>query len=269
MISLYFLLPVLLSLVAMSELLFFACTFIFSSDHYVLYSTLRSNSFCTQGFDALLASLDVRGIRESHLHMMLQRIEMSFKESVRRNKLRRQVTGNTEAVKMAIEHGCCASMCNTDSDVLETSTSFVIQLGRNDFDNRDSLRRYQDFEKWMLKEGLDSSALCALRDGKRRCSQSLGMCDNCHGIYLSEEMPSPSCCRTLRTCKSNLSSSCHVAQCEGKVKITSDFVFSASPSSPLRMRLLKVLLSIVEVTTYTSFVQYILLITFDVAMFEY
>ena len=34
-----------------------------------------------EGSDAPLASLDVRGIKESHLHMMLQRIEISFKES--------------------------------------------------------------------------------------------------------------------------------------------------------------------------------------------
>ncbi|KAI9086822.1 hypothetical protein K1719_031416 [Acacia pycnantha] len=203
-----------------------------------------------EGFDALLASLDVRGIRESHLHMMLRRIEMSFKESARRNKLRRQDgdTVKTEAFQMATEHGCCASMYSTNSDVSETSTSFVIQLGRNDSDNQDALRRYQDFEKWMLKEGLDSSVLHALRAGKRRGSQLLDMCDYCHGIYLYEEIPSPSCCRTLRTCKSNLSSSEHMAQCEGKVKITSDYAFSVSPSSPLRMRLLKVLLSIVEVS---------------------
>ncbi|XP_028807830.1 LOW QUALITY PROTEIN: homeobox-DDT domain protein RLT2 [Neltuma alba] len=200
-----------------------------------------------EGFDALLASLDVRGIRESHLHMMLQRIEMSFKESVRRNKLTRQDsdTVNTEAFQMATKHGGCASMCSTNSDVPETSTSFVVQLGRNDSDNQEAFRRYQDFEKWMLKEGLDSSVLCALRAGKRRCRQLLGMCNHCHEIYLSEETPSPSCCRTLRSCKSNLSSSEHMAQCEGKVKITSDYVFSVSPS-PLRIRLLKVLLSILE-----------------------
>ena len=59
-----------------------------------------------QGFDALLSSLDVRGIRESHLHVMLEKIEMSFKEAVRRNKLhlnKRQNGGTikTEADEMA------------------------------------------------------------------------------------------------------------------------------------------------------------------------
>ena len=41
--------------------------------------------FFKQSFDALLASLDVRGLRESHLLSVLQMIEMSFKETVRRN----------------------------------------------------------------------------------------------------------------------------------------------------------------------------------------
>ncbi|XP_054812653.1 homeobox-DDT domain protein RLT2 isoform X2 [Prosopis cineraria] len=202
-----------------------------------------------EGFDALLASLDVRGIRESHLHMMLRRIERSFKESVKRNNLRRQ-EGDTvnKSFQMTAEHDCCASMCSTNLDLSETSTSFVVQLGRNDSDNQDALRRYQDFEKWMLKEGINSSVLCALRAGKRRCSQFLGMCDFCHEIHLSEEIPSPSCYRTLRICKSNLSSSEHMAQYEGKLKITDDYVINVSPSYPLRLRLLKVLLSIVEVS---------------------
>lgn len=41
--------------------------------------------FFVQGFDALLASLDPRGVRESHLHSMLQKIEIPFKDTVRRS----------------------------------------------------------------------------------------------------------------------------------------------------------------------------------------
>lgn len=205
-----------------------------------------------KGFDALLASLDVRGLRESHLHMMLQRIEMTFKESVRGNKMRMEngETVSTETFQMAKDQDCSATMNIANSDVSEASTSIVVQCGRNDSENKEALRRYQDFEKWMLTECLNSSVLCALKFGKRRCSQSLDMCDYCHETYLSEESPCPSCHQTFRTCTSNLSSSEHLAQYEGKLKVATDYMFNVSPSSPLRMRLLKVLLSIVEVTTY-------------------
>ncbi|KAF7805973.1 homeobox-DDT domain protein RLT2 isoform X1 [Senna tora] len=201
-----------------------------------------------QDFDALLESLDVRGVRESHLHMMLQRIEMSFKESVRRNYRRRENgdTANTETFQMAAEQDCSSSIANLD--ISETSTSFVVQLGRNVSDNKDALRRYWEFEKWTLTECLNSSLLCAMKFGKRRFSQSLGMCDYCHEIYLSEEIPCPSCHRTFCSCKSNLSSSEHMVHCEGKVKSAIDYTINISSSSPLRVRLLKVLLSIVEVS---------------------
>ncbi|KAK6134925.1 hypothetical protein DH2020_031345 [Rehmannia glutinosa] len=39
------------------------------------------------GFDALLSSLDVRGIRECHLHSMLRNIGASFRETARKNLL--------------------------------------------------------------------------------------------------------------------------------------------------------------------------------------
>lgn len=191
--------------------------------------------------------------------MMLQRIEMPFKESVRRNNMRRQNgdTVNTETSQIALENNCNASMCIANSDMSETSTSFVVQLGRNYSDDKDAIRRYQDFEKWTLKECLNSSVLCAMKFGMR-CSQLLGMCNYCHEIYLSEEMSCPSCHRTFLTCKSNLHSSEHMAHYVEKMKIATDNTYNVSPSCPLRMRLLKLLLSIVEVTTYLILLDYIL-----------
>lgn len=217
-----------------------------------------------QGFDALLASLDVRGIRESYLHMMLERVEMSFKESVRRNVLNsnmRMQNGDTvrrlktEAVEMA-EQDCSADIhCPTtvgidNLDASETSTSFVVQLGKNEADDKDACTRYQDFEKWMRKECLNSPLLCALKFGKKRCNQLLAICDVCHHVCFFGEVRCPSCHRTFSTCKNNSSSSEHIAHSEGKVKIGTDYF---SPSSPLRMRLLKILLSVVEVTSYIIF----------------
>lgn len=239
------------------RLVFFFCLyFVMCPRHYsiiVIFFSLYS--FYVQGFDALLASLDVRGIRESYLHMMLQRIEMSFKESVRRNAL----NGNTrmqngdavkrlksEGLEMARNQDSSANMhsptsrCIENLDALETSTSFVVQLGRNEADSKDTFMRYLDFEKWMQKECLHSSILCAMKVGKKRCNQLLAMCDLCHDVYFSGGIPCPSCCMT---------------HSGGKLKIRSDY-FHVSSSSPLRMRMLKVLLSIVEVTTYLIFLLY-------------
>ncbi|XP_027345638.1 homeobox-DDT domain protein RLT2 isoform X2 [Abrus precatorius] len=213
-----------------------------------------------EGFDALLASLDVRGIRESHLHMMLQRIEMSFKESVRRNVQNvnmRMQNGDTverlkiETVEMASkpdcsDYHCPTSVCIDNLDASEMSTSFVVQLGTNEADNTDAFMRYWDFEKWMQKECLNSSVLCAMKFGKKRCRQLLSICDLCHHVYFSSGLPCPSCSRTFSACKSNFSSSEHLHS-KSKVEIGTD-CFHVSSFLPLRMRLLKMFLSIVEVT---------------------
>ncbi|KAL2640670.1 hypothetical protein AAZV13_06G245200 [Glycine max] len=215
-----------------------------------------------EGFDALLASLDVRGIRESHLHMMLQRIETYFKEFVRKNAQNvnmRMQNGDpverlkTESVEMASNQDCSAnihgssSVCIDNLDASETSTSFVVQLGRNEADNKDACMRYWDFEKWMRKECLNFSVLSAMKFGKKWCHQLQSICDLCLHAYFSGGAPCSSCCRTFSACKSNPSSSKHIVHSEGKVKIDID-CFHASSSLSLRIRLLKILLSIVEVT---------------------
>lgn len=220
-----------------------------------------------QGFDALLASLDVRGIRESHLHMMLQRIETYFKEFVRKNAQNvnmRMQNGDpverlkTESVEMASNQDCSAnihgssSVCIDNLDASETSTSFVVQLGRNEADNKDACMRYWDFEKWMRKECLNFSVLSAMKFGKKWCHQLQSICDLCLHAYFSGGAPCSSCCRTFSACKSNPSSSKHIVHSEGKVKIDID-CFHASSSLSLRIRLLKILLSIVEVITLYYF----------------
>ncbi|KAL2328175.1 hypothetical protein Fmac_021602 [Flemingia macrophylla] len=196
-----------------------------------------------EDFDALLASLDVRGIRESHLHMMLQRIEMNFKESVKRNvqnvKMRMQIGDpikrlKIEAVEMAFDQDC------------STDNHGSTPLRRNETDNNDAFMRYWDFEKWMHKECLNSSVLCAMKFGKKRCCQHLSRCDLCLHVYFSWGASCPSCHRTFNACKSNPNSSEHILQAEGKVKIGIN-CFHASSPLPLRMRLLKIFLSIIEV----------------------
>lgn len=226
--------------------------------------------FYIQGFDALLVSLDLRGIRESHLHMMLQRIETSFKESVRRNVqngemiMQKEDTVKnlkTEAVKMAADLDCSAniycptSVCIDDSDTSVASTSFTVQLGQNEVENKDAYMRYWDFEKWMRKECLNCSVSSAMKFGKKRCKQLLLMCDLCGHVYFFREVQCPLCHRTFSTSQGNSSSYERIAQSEGKMNIDADF-FHDSSSSSTRKRLLKILLSVVEVTIYVFYLDY-------------
>ncbi|XP_059452338.1 homeobox-DDT domain protein RLT2 isoform X1 [Corylus avellana] len=214
-----------------------------------------------EGFDALLSSLDVRGVRESHLHTMLQKIEMSFKESVRRNmhcaNMRRHNGDSvkTEAIEMPPGPDCSigtdsprSTVCVSDSDMSETSTSFAIELGRNEGEKNDALKRYQDFEKWMWKECFNSSVLCAMKYGKKRCTQLLGTCDYCHDIYSFEDNHCPSCHKTYSSSGSSLNFSEHVSQCEEKPKVGPHCTWCGSLSAPVQIRLLKLLLALVEVS---------------------
>ncbi|CAJ2642212.1 unnamed protein product [Trifolium pratense] len=208
-----------------------------------------------EGFDALLVSLDVRGIRESHLNMMLQKIEISFKESVRRNVQNGDTVKklDREAVKIAKDQDCSAniyyptSACMDDLDTSVASTSFMVQLGRTEVENKDAYMRYWDFEKWMRKECLNCSVSRAMKFGKKRCNQILLMCDLCHHVYFFRGSPCPSCHRTFSTSQGNSGSYESFAHSEGKMNIDTHLSHDSS-SSPMRMRLLKILLSVVEVT---------------------
>lgn len=63
---------------------------------------------------------------------------------------------------------CPTSVCMVDLNTSVASTSFTVQLGRNEVENKDAYTRYWDFEKWMRKECLNSSVSCATKFGKKR-----------------------------------------------------------------------------------------------------
>uniref|UniRef100_A0A161ZWH5 Homeobox domain-containing protein n=1 Tax=Daucus carota subsp. sativus TaxID=79200 RepID=A0A161ZWH5_DAUCS len=147
-----------------------------------------------EDFDALLASLDVRGVRESHLFSMLQLIEMSFKETVRKNLSRVSSEKNDESVEtMAPEMNsddqpCAADspssrICLSNPDMPESSVSFKIGLGSNETEVKDALQRHQEFEKWMWKECFNPSILRAMRYGKPRGKPVYSVCDFCRSLY--------------------------------------------------------------------------------------
>ncbi|KAI3710229.1 hypothetical protein L2E82_40005 [Cichorium intybus] len=176
-----------------------------------------------EAFDALLTSLDTRGSRESHLHVMLQKIETSFKENIRR--------------KVNIDR-------NT-SDSTESSPSFNIELGRNEFEKTNAMKRYQDLETWMWKQCLYSSNLSAITHAKQRCVPLHGVCDSCHACYCFDNANCPICPRCYRpfsTFKGKLSYPEEIRENICDFNDSCDW----DVTDPLRVRLIKSLLTFLE-----------------------
>ncbi|CAN4078885.1 unnamed protein product [Withania somnifera] len=213
-----------------------------------------------EAFDCLLASLDTRGVRESHLHIMLQKIEGPFKERARQNMSYGDIIGQhgnrcrneSSAVSSSPASGASAdspssTIYGMSSDSFETSSSFKVELGRNEEEKRNAFKRYQGFQIWMWKECLSSSILRALRYGKKRCLPLLGVCGHCLDSYLSEEGICPSC--NKMSCKVDTDFEfLEQAMLNSLDNLKMDYNnLVVSNACPLRVRLMKVVLSFLEV----------------------
>ncbi|KAI7753270.1 hypothetical protein M8C21_000192 [Ambrosia artemisiifolia] len=152
---------------------------------------------------------------------MLQKVESSFKENIRRN-------ANNTGV--------------STSDSVDLSP-FKIELRRNESEKENAMKRYQDLEKWMWRECLYSSNLSAKAHGKQSCTPQQGICDSCHGSYCYEKAICPRCYRSFSTfggklCypESNIQDNVHAANDTNDWDIT----------HPIRIRLIKSLLTFLE-----------------------
>ncbi|GAB4824907.1 hypothetical protein Ancab_007779 [Ancistrocladus abbreviatus] len=208
-----------------------------------------------EGFDALLASLDVRGVRESHLHALLQNIEPLFRDTLEIKPLGTSREKQDEETQASDPHGSHAAespsstLCAVNSDLPGPSYSFHIECGKNKVELGNVLKRYKDFEEWMWNECLSSSVLCAMKYGNQRCTQLLGICEFCHDLYLFEETHCPICHKTYASSDEKIDFNQHMAQCKDKSKVSPDWTLHGFKShSPLRIRLLKAQLSLVEVS---------------------
>ncbi|KAK7400624.1 hypothetical protein VNO78_11847 [Psophocarpus tetragonolobus] len=210
-----------------------------------------------EAFDALLNSLDSRGIRESHLRLMLQKFESSFKENIRKNTQSSKIGSRGETcVKNEVDEtdsspdrhtgsdSPSSTLCGLNSDTSETSSSFKIELGKSESDKKSALRRYQDFQKWAWKECYNSSILCAMKYGKKRCKPQVVICDICINSYFFEDSHCNCCHRTFPS-NSGFNFSKHTFQCGDKL---SKDICILDSSLPLRTRLLKALLAFIEVS---------------------
>lgn len=196
---------------------------------------------------------------------MLQKIEMAFKENVRRNSQcvdnvgQTRTTVKNENTETDSNPDCIAgfdspnsTVCGLVSDALEPLSSFGIELGRNEMEKRATLKRYQDFQKWMWKECFNSEALCSMKYGKKRCAQLLSICDFCFECYFNEDNHCPSCHRTFGSFDNNVHFLEHVIQCESKKKTNPEDLHISDSSLPLGIRLLKALLAFIEVNKINS-----------------
>ncbi|PKA49656.1 hypothetical protein AXF42_Ash004197 [Apostasia shenzhenica] len=221
-----------------------------------------------EAFDALQSAFDTRGVRESHLHSMLQRIETSFKEAVRRNK-KGNISANT--MESRVRGGSTQLTCspdfhkefNSSSSTLsglsvDVESSFKVDLGRNKLERIEALKRYQGFLKWMCKECYNPLVLSAMRYGKKRCSELLQTCYICYHSYFTEEKHCTSCHRTFKLIHNgDLMYSEHVAVCQAKRKVDRDSGNQMLDSSlPIGVCLLKAQLSLVEVSVPAEALQH-------------
>lgn len=200
-----------------------------------------------EAFDALLLSLDTRGARESHLHVMLQKIETLFKENIRRNIGRAENTdrsGRFSRIEAGPSDGSPNStVCVSGSDSMEPSPSFNIELRRNESERKNAMKRYRNLEMWMWKECLYSSNLSAMAHGKQRCFPLLGVCDFCHESYRFEKDICLRCFRSFSTFGERLSYP--EPEIRENVPETNDRC-DWDITHPLRIRLIKSLLTFLE-----------------------
>ncbi|KAK4711137.1 hypothetical protein R3W88_005650 [Solanum pinnatisectum] len=196
-----------------------------------------------EAFDCLLASLDTRGVRESHLHIMLQKIEGPFKGRARQN-MSCGASSNPTSGASADSPG--SAIYGVSSDSWESSSSFKIELGRNEEEKKNALQRYQGFQIWMWKECLSSSILCAMRYGKKRCLPLLGICGHCLDSYLSEEGICPSC--NKMSCEVDMNGKFLEQAMDSMDNLKIDYNnLVVSNACPVRVRLMKAVLSFTEV----------------------
>lgn len=192
--------------------------------------------------------LDTHGIRESHLYFMLKRIEIMFKDTIRKRTSREfYAESTTGTLQTTITPDCCTANHNISSvsvlpvsDTLQSSASLKIDIANNE--RSSASKKYLNFMKWMWQECFNPHLLCAIRYGTKRCLQLLETCHICYQTYLADERHCASCHLTFGICNSAYEHfSEHVTRCEADSKIQISI-----PFFPINIQLLKAQLAIIE-----------------------
>lgn len=197
-------------------------------------------------------SLDTRGLRESHLHIMLRQSETSFKENLRKT-LQSSVneTGivpRNEATGMSSNARFIDSNGGTNFDIEDSSSSLRAELGMNETEKINAFKRYQDIESWMWKECFTSSNLSAMRNGQKAITPVLGICEFCLDTFIFEENSCPTCHRTFSTFGNRLDYLESAIQCKDQKKINSENPVLSDSFFTFHIKMIKSLLAFVEVS---------------------
>ncbi|AQK88478.1 Putative homeodomain-like transcription factor superfamily protein [Zea mays] len=207
----------------------------------------------SEAFEALVSSLDTRGIRESHLHSMLQSIEPTFREAVERKKcvsLEHTTgwtdNGSNESPNCNNEFGSpCSTLSGVASDnLMAYSDTFKIEIGHNEAEKSSISKRASVFLKWMWRECYCHQSTYTMKYGKKRCPELIQSCDHCYQIYLAEEQHCSSCHKSFKPIHNFLE---HLSQCEDNQRTNPSWKTQiVGLSVPVGLRLLRLLLATIE-----------------------
>lgn len=179
-------------------------------------------------------------------------IEMSFRKTVRKNLSRVTCQKIEESVETKVTEVASddksfaadspnSGICVSNPDMPESSSSFEIEMGSNERERKNALKRYQEFEKWMWKECYNPSILRAIKHGKARGKPVFSVCDLCRSLYIFEECCPCQYTSNIYTGDSNIS---EYVDCKEKLSGEAQITNS---SPVVRLRLLIVQLSSIEV----------------------
>lgn len=183
----------------------------------------------------------MRGTRESHLHSMLQRIEVSFKETAKKNLCSRSTSQDADEVSEESPNSMVP-------DMMEPLASIHIKRESSVLDKNVTLERYRDFEKWMWDECFSIMKLRALKYGKTLRTRLLSICSHCHDLYFFENQHCPFCHKNYSMSVETFNFGEHVSYCKQKQEeVQNRALVKLESSPPLRIRLLKAQLASLEV----------------------
>lgn len=187
---------------------------------------------------------------------MLQHSQTSFKENIRRNLQPFDIVGDAgnnienQATELGSSSGChrspSSATCDLRTDMSETSLSFEIDAGKNEIEKMNAYKRYQVLNYWLWKECTKSTNLNAMTSGRKGYTPLLGTCDFCFDTFIFEENKCP-CQKTFGNIGERLDYSESLIQCEEKWKVNPSKLIASDSSLPHQIRLIKALLSLIEV----------------------
>lgn len=228
-----------------------------------------------EAFNALLANLDTRGVREAHLHGVLVKLENLIRQGMRRfsSTVRpdQRLPANESEVK-AVDSSKFRSSGNgvltfhsghmeedgssgdgtvlSDKESCRHAGAIQIQIGNSHRERKCVLDRYREFDKWFWsRETPEFSVLVAARLKKKRSPEILAKCEVCHDLFWNEEKHCSYCHTTFEaSAKRDVKYMQHVSECEmnwseRNANEKLQWLFRKLPS---RVRLLKAQFLLVE-----------------------